>query len=160
MSARGAAVLALLAALGMQPTALLQAAEPVPRVEAKSSDLLAVGVVHGTRMSIHLSRVADNAPVRDALLSVVLRGAAHPARAETDGSYLVDDPALALPGASAVEFQVSEGTQRESLKGTLDVPQGTPADNKSSVRQGAWWILNFAVCIGFLLLWSRRRKDA
>jgi hypothetical protein len=25
-------------------------------------------------------------------------------------------------------------------------------------RQMWWWALNFAVCIGFLMLWSRRRK--
>ena len=47
------------------------------RMEARSEDLLAVGLVHGDRMSIHLSRLIDNAPVRDAAVTVVLRGAGH-----------------------------------------------------------------------------------
>jgi hypothetical protein len=139
------------------------AAEPVPpaRIEARSADLLAVGLVRDDRMSIHLSRVIDNAPVRDAAVTVVLRGASHPATAETDGSYTLQTKDLALPGAAAVEFDVADAGGRESLKGTLQVAAagGKPAD-PNSARQLGWWVLNFAVCIGFLWLFSRRRKSA
>ena len=131
------------------------------RVEARSADLVAVGVLRGDRMIIHLSEVSDNAPVRDASVAVVLRGAVHPTTAETDGSYTLQTKELELPGAAAVEFQVARTAARESLKGTLQVSDGeSPSDNKNSARQLWWWVLNFAVCIGFLWLISRRRKTA
>jgi hypothetical protein len=153
------------AALAVAPGAVAAAASDAAaaslRVEARADDLVAVGVVHQDRMIIHLSRMADNAPVRDAAMTVVLRGAAHPATAETDGSYTLQTPDLALPGAAAVEFQVSQGALHESLKGTLKIAAAAgQADDKSSARQLWWWVLNFAVCIGFLWLFSRRRKSA
>jgi hypothetical protein len=134
---------------------------PLARIEARSADLLAVGLVRDDRMTIHLSRVIDNAPVRDAAVTVVLRGASHPATAETDGSYTLQTKDLALPGAAAVEFDVADAGGQESLKGTLQVAAtaGKSAD-RNSARQLWWWVLNFAVCIGFLWLISRRRKSA
>ena len=131
------------------------------RVEVRSADLWAVGVVHDDRMSIHLSRLVDNAPVRDAAITVVLRGIAHATTAESDGSYSLQTKDLALPGAAAIDFQVSQGAARQSLKGTLDVAgaAGQPND-KNSARQMWWWVLNFAVCFGVLWLISRRRKAA
>jgi hypothetical protein len=136
------------------------AAQAPARVEARSSDLLAVGLLRGDRLTIHLSRLIDNAPVHDAAVTIVLRGGAHSAVAETDGSFTLQTPELALPGAAAVEIQVTRAAARETLKGTLQV--AAPADqseNKNSARQLWWWVLNFAVCIGFLWLVSRRRKS-
>jgi hypothetical protein len=132
---------------------------PVPRVEARSADLLAVGTVHEARMTIHLSRLVDNAPVRDAALTVVLRGTTHSAIAEADGSYSVQTEDLRLPGAAAVEFEVTRGADRELLNGTLETgARSGEADDKGTTRQLGWWVLNFAVCIGFLWLWSRRKS--
>jgi cobalt-zinc-cadmium efflux system membrane fusion protein len=162
------AVLALAAisgtpgAAGAEPAARDAAqGEASQRVEARSADLLAVGLVRGNRMTIHLSRLLDNAPVRDAAVTVALRGASHPAVAETDGSYTLETPELAVPGAVAVEFQVEQAGARQSLKGTLQIASaaGQPED-KNTARQLGWWVLNFAVCIGFLWLVSRRRKSA
>ncbi len=131
------------------------------RVEARSNDLLAVGLIRGDRMTVHLSRLIDNAPVRDAAVTVILRGSAHPALAETDGSYTLQAQDLALPGTAAVEFQVAQAAGSESLKGTLQTASGAVrSEDKNSARQLWWWVLNFAVCIGFLWLLSRRRKDA
>jgi hypothetical protein len=131
------------------------------RIEARSADLLAVGLVHGDRMTIHLSRVIDNAPVRDAQVTVVLRGAAHPTTAETDGSYTLQTKDLTLPGAAAVEFRLAQAGAQESLKGMLQIAADAgQSENKNSARQLWWWVLNFAVCIGFLWLYSRRRKSA
>lgn len=131
------------------------------RVEARSADLLAVGVVYGDRMSIRLSRLLDNAPVPDAAVTVVLRGVTHPATAETDGSFTVQTPDLALPGAAAVDFQIAQASTRQSLKGTLQVA-GTAgqSEGRNAARQLWWWVLNFTVCIVFLWLFSRRRKAA
>ena len=110
-------------------------------------------------MIVHLSRLTDNAPVRDVALTVLLRGAAHPATAEADGSFTLQTKDLALPGAAAVEFQVQQGGARETLKGTLQpAPAAGRSGDRNSARQLWWWVLNFAVCIGFLWLYSRRRK--
>lgn len=134
---------------------------PPARIEARSADLLAVGLVQDGRMTLHLSRVIDNAPVRDAVVTVVLRGASYPATAQTDGSYTLQTKDLALPGAAAVEFQVAQAGGQQSLKGTLQVAAaGGKSEDGNSARQLGWWVLNFAVCIGFLWLISRRRKSA
>jgi hypothetical protein len=136
------------------------AAPPLPRVEARSADLLAVAVVHEDRMSIHLSRLIDNAPVRDAAVMVVLRATPHATIAEADGSYSLQTPDLALPGSAAVEFQVTQPSSREVLKGTLEIASADQPADKNGARQLWWWVLNFAVCIGFLWLISKRRKAA
>jgi hypothetical protein len=158
--AAAAAAAAAIALAGAAPAWGDQAASPM-RVETRSSDLLAVGTVHDDRMIIHLSRLADNAPVRDAALSVVLRGTTHPAVAEADGSYSVQTEELRLPGVAAVQFEVTRGADREVLAGMLEAgARPGESEDKGSTRQISWWVLNFAVCIGFLWLWSRRRKSA
>jgi hypothetical protein len=132
-----------------------------PRVEARSADLLAVGIVRDDRMVIHLSRLVDNAPVRDAVLTVLLRGVVHPTVAEADGSFTVQSKDLGLEGAAVVVFQVAQGNVRQELKGTLEIAgSADKTEDKNSARQLGWWVLNFAVCIGFLMLLSRRRKAA
>jgi hypothetical protein len=129
------------------------------RVEARSESLLAVGIVRDDRLVVHVTRVVDNAPVRDAVLTVLLRGVAHPTVAEPDGSYTLQTKDLSLPGPASLEFQVIQGAERHDLKGTLLVADGgAKPDDKNSARQLWWWVLNFAVCIGFLMLISRRRK--
>jgi hypothetical protein len=133
---------------------------PSARVEARSPDLLAVGTVQGDRMAVHLSRVLDNAPVGNAGLAVMLRGTTHPAVAEADGSYSIQTPDLQLPGPASIEFLVTVGDKREELKGTLAAAGADPPGDKNSSRQLGWWVLNFAVCIGFLWLWSRRKSSA
>jgi len=150
------------AALCAWATAAL-AADPaaISRVEARSNELLAVAVVHDDKMIIHISRLADNAPVRDAVVSVVLRGTVHPTTAEADGSYSLQTQELALPGSAAVDFQIVQGTAKNSLKGTLDGgSRSGPLDDKNSSRQLWWWVLNFAVCGAAVWLFSRRRKAA
>jgi hypothetical protein len=165
------AVFALLAALIAPLLGSLAAAQvssappaaatspPLARVEARSSDLLAVGTLREDRLAIHLSRIVDNAPVGNAVVAVVLRGATHPAVAEADGSYAVQTPDLKLPGPASIEFLVTLGDRREELTGTLaDVRVPGRSNDKGSSRQLGWWVLNFAVCIGFLWLWSRRKS--
>jgi hypothetical protein len=129
------------------------------RVEARSENLLAVGIVRADRLVVHVTRVVDNAPVRDAVVTVLLRGIVHPTVAEADGGYTLQTDDLRLPGPASLEFQVIQGTERHDLKGTLLVADaGAKPDGKNSSRQLWWWVLNFAVCIGFLMLISRRRK--
>jgi len=120
-----------------------------------------VGIVHDDKMNIHISRLADNAPVRDAVVTVVLRGMVHPTTAEADGGYSLQTQDLALPGAAAVDFQVGQGAATESLKGTLDIGS-VPGqlEDKNNSRQMWWWVLNFAVCGAAVWLFSRRRKAA
>jgi hypothetical protein len=164
MSAAISAAVALTMALAtFAATATWAADTPaaVARVEARSADFLAVGLVRDDKMSIHVSRLMDNAPVRDAAVNVLLRGTAHPATAEVDGGYSLQTKDLTLPGAANVEFQISQGTVRESLKGTLDIAAvAGQTDDRNNARQLWWWVLNFAVCFGVLWLISRRKKAA
>ena len=129
------------------------------RVEARSETLLAVGIVHDDLLGVHVTQLIDNAPVRDAVVTVLLRGIAHPTVAEADGSYTLQTEDLRLPGPASLEFQVVQGTTRQVLKGTLMMTGGgAKPGEKNGARQLWWWVLNFAVCIGFLMLISRRRK--
>jgi hypothetical protein len=149
------------AAASAEPSTKSSGEPPAPaRVEARSADLMAVGLVRDDRMIIHLSRLIDNAPVRDAAVTVVLRGAAHPTTAETDGSYTLQTKDLTLSGTATVEFQVAQAEARQSLKGTLQISGTGQSEDKNNARQLWWWVLNFGVCIGFLWLYSRRRKTA
>jgi len=143
--------------------ALAAAAAPAARVEAHSGDLLAVGLVRGDHMSIRLSRLLDNAPVHDAVVAVVLRGAAYPAVAEADGSYALTAKDLTLAGDAAVQFQVTQGQSHESLEGVLKVAAAAAAagpDVRGNGRQMWWWVLNFGVCGAFLWLFARRKQRA
>jgi hypothetical protein len=154
------AAVCLIAAAAFARVAMADATA-VSRVEARSADLLAVGLVRADRMTIHLSRLVDNAPVHDAVVTVMLRGTVHPAIAEVDGSYSLQTPDLTLPGAVAVEIQVAQAAGSQSLKGMLQIESGAAQpEDKNSARQLWWWVLNFAVCIGFLWLVSRRRKNS
>ncbi|GAC1509107.1 MAG: hypothetical protein NVS2B1_17700 [Bradyrhizobium sp.] len=134
------------------------------RIEARSADQRAVGIVRGERMSIHLTRIADNAPIRDAVVNVALRGVVLATVAEADGSYVLTSRDLTIPGLAAVDFEIHQGPVLERLHGTLSIgdPVGGAAkpEDKNGARQLGWWVLNFAVCIGFLALISRRRKAA
>ena len=130
-------------------------------MEAHSADLLAVGLLHGDRLSIRLTRAIDNAPIPDAVVSVLLRGATYPTVAEADGSYSLTAKDLTLPGEAAVEFRIAQGQDRETLSGILKVATAAVEhDDRGSGRQMWWWALNFGVCIGFLWLFSRRKKSA
>jgi hypothetical protein len=160
-----AAAIVFMAAAAIPPlTAFAAPAADAPaatRVAARSDNLLVVGVVSGDRMSIHVSRLADNAPVRDAPISVMLRGIVHATVVEPDGSYVFETKDLELPGAATLEFQVALPGSREVLKAEFahSADQPGPGD-KNGARQLWWWVLNFAVCIAFLRLWSSRRKAA
>jgi hypothetical protein len=156
----GRAVALAASVIASLPFAALPGEPPAPaRVEARSADLMAVGLVRDGKMTIRLSRLIDNAPVRDAAVTVTLRGVSHPTTAEADGAFTLQTKDLAIPGAAAVDFQVAQAAGRETLKGILQVAAGAgSSENKNSARQLGWWVLNFAVCIGFLWLFSRRRK--
>jgi hypothetical protein len=131
------------------------------RIEARSGNFVVVGLVRGEHMVLHVSRVTDNAPVHDAAVSVVLRGTSYPATATPEGAYVVTTHDLAIPGPAAVLIVVSEGSERDQLSGTLDIGATSgPREEHDGSRQIAWWVLNFAVCIGFLMLWNRRRRKA
>lgn len=133
-----------------------------PRIEARTANLLAVGIVRGDRMTIRLSQIADNVPVHDAVVTVALRGVVHPTVAQADGGYLLQTQDLDVPGSATIEFQVRRAESVEKLTGEIDVADDGRAkpEDKNGARQLGWWVLNFAVCIGFLMLWSRRRKAA
>jgi hypothetical protein len=135
--------------------------EPEARIEARSTTYLLVGLVHGESMSVHVSRLLDNSQVRDAHVTMLLRGREYPATAQIDGGYAMTAKELALPGSAVVEFRIAQSAVQETLRATLQTPAGLlKADDKSGIRQYAWWILNFGICIGALMLYNRRSKSS
>jgi hypothetical protein len=146
--------------------AALAAAEPstaatpatAPRIELRSADYLLVGLVHGEALNLRLSRVSDNAPVSDAVITATLRGASYPMVARADGSYSFVAKDLALPGPAGLDFHIVRGSAQDTLHGTLQLPVVARDDQKASFRQNAWWVLNFTVCIAAYWLFVRRRK--
>ncbi len=131
------------------------------RVEARSAHFFAVGLVRGDTMDIHLSRLLDNAPVPNAVVAVTFRGKTYATMAALDGGYSFKAQALRLPGSAAVAFKVAYAGGDESLDGTMQIPAQAGANEdsgKGGLRQLLWWVLNFAVCIGFLWLIAKRRK--
>jgi hypothetical protein len=162
MAAGGPGACCLLALLlEIAGGSMARAAEPPApaRVELRSKDFLVVGVLHGETLDVHVSRALDNAAVRDAAVSLVLRGSTYPATAAVDGGYAITAKDLAIPGSAAVVLRVVAAGREESLHGTLDIGPGGPKDaDQNNLRQMGWWVLNFGVCIGFLMLIARRRK--
>ncbi len=141
----------------------VRAAEPAPsepvRIELHSADYLLVGLVHGDRMTLRITRALDNAPVHDAQVTAHLRGTAHPATSQVDGSYAFSSEDLALPGPAAIEFEVKQAKNDERLRGTLTLAEAAGnAKDTNGIRQYAWWVLNFSVCIAAYVLFMRKRK--
>ena len=135
-------------------------AEPA-RVEARSANLMAVGIVRGDEMIIRVSRIVDNSPLTDAQLTLTIRSQTLLATALADGSFSVSTPKLGLPGSAAVTIGVTAGGTVEKLTGNLQIaPKPGASPDRGGARQFWWWVLNFAVCAGFLFLFSRRRKAA
>jgi hypothetical protein len=139
------------------------AAETTPiapaRIELRSADFLLVGLVHGDTMTLRITRSLDNAPVHDAQVTAYLRGTPHPATAQVDGSYAFTSPDVALPGTAAIEFEIKQGDADQRLRGTLATPDGAnDGAETNGIRQYAWWVLNFSVCIAAYVLFTRRRK--
>ena len=133
--------------------------QAVPRIELRSPQYVLVGRVFGDSMNVHLTNALDNAPVHDAALTAYLRGARYPLRAQVDGSYLMVAKDLALPGSASIEFEIKQGTEVARLRGSLQTPESDGKGvEQNNVRQYAWWVLNFAVCITAYVLFTRRRK--
>lgn len=134
-------------------------AAPV-RVEARSEHYRLVALVQNGAMRLHVSRRIDNAPVADAVVAVTLRGKTHAAIADADGGYSFASADLRLPGSAAIVFKVAADGVDETLDGTFRQTAGTQGSTKNGgARQLGWWVLNFAVCIGFLALIARRNKS-
>jgi hypothetical protein len=146
---------------GTAPAAESAPAAPAApaRIELHSADYLLVGLVRGDNMTLRVTRALDNAPVHDAQVTAFLRGTSHPATSQVDGSYSFSSQDLALPGAAAIEFEVKQADKDQRLRGTLTTPEaaGAPQDT-NGIRQYAWWVLNFSVCIAAYVLFMRRRK--
>ena len=153
-----AALLCAVAAAPAPATAAASDAAPV-RVEARSAHYRLVGILRGDTMSLHVSRQLDNAPVTDAVVTAAFRGRTYPTTASVDGGYAFAAPDLNLPGSASIAFRIAVGGAVETLEGV--VRRSGPAHgaaNDGGARQLGWWVLNFAVCIGFLALIARRRK--
>lgn len=156
LAALGAAILlcgfGAMRAQASTPTALR-------RIEARGAHYRLVGLLRADTMDIHVSRILDNTPVSDAQVTVEFRGRTYATTASIDGGYAFSAPQLRLPGSAAIAFEIAAGGVDETLRGVVRMPDGTGRHSgHGGARQLGWWVLNFAVCIGFLALIARRRK--
>ncbi len=104
-----------------------------PRVVASSDLFELVGVLGSDgSLTLTLDRFADNAPVDQASITVVL-GGIELGQAERVGTatYRLHHAPLAQPGSYDLTFTVTAGAEADLLAGTLTVPPPTPAHSEA-----------------------------
>jgi hypothetical protein len=139
-----------------------KAAAPVTRrVEARSANYFLVGVQRDDAISVRISQISDNSPVRDAALAVTVAGLTDTATLGPDGSYTSKSPRFKTPGVVTVAFRVKRGAVSETLGGDFSAAAAaaSPADppRDGARRQMHWWILNIG--IGLIAAWMLSRKS-
>ena len=133
-----------------------------PRVEAHSDLFELVGVVENGQMTIYLDRYATNEPVTGARIEFEAGAKKGVAAAQPDGTYAIQDEALAKPGKHAFSFTVTAGRESDLLTGELDIAD--PHANERSPPGRTWlrWAgiaaaaVVIAAAAGFLV--RRRHK--
>ena len=103
------------------------------RAAAQSEVFQVVAVLDKTNLVISLDRVATNAPVRDAKVSVMIVATEMPAALRADGVYVLPAPDLAKPGRHELVFSIVSGAERDLLITALDVPEPPPAEGKPRI---------------------------
>lgn len=94
-----------------------------PRVVASSERYQLVGIVEGEVLAVYLDRTEDNAPVATATIEISIDGQPFKAELqEKSAIYEVTAPLLRKPGSYEVLVDLSEGSVRDLLVGTLRIP--------------------------------------
>ncbi len=119
---------------GNRPSATVTATQP--RVTAQSETYELVGVAQGQRLTIYLDRFADNVPVTDAGLQVMIGDETVPAERNADGTYGITSPRLAASGTLELTFAITAKDGDDLLIGTLQLPE-RPAPVASNAPSSA-----------------------
>ena len=109
---------------GDQPVTAVTTAQP--RVSAQSGTYELVGILQGERLTIYLDRFADNAPVTDANMEVLVGDETVTAERRPDGTYAVGSQRFAGSGTVELAFAVTGKDGDDLLTGTLALPDRAP----------------------------------
>lgn len=129
------------------------------RLALRAGEMELVAAAAGHDLTIWLDQWADNAPVTNARVNVMVNGRAVEARA-IDGAYTLDAPTLDEPGAHRLSFAISRGDEDRTVAGTLQVAAAPAAETGG----GAPWrtlllvLLGFGVAVAAFVLWRARRR--
>ncbi|MFZ4808110.1 MAG: efflux RND transporter periplasmic adaptor subunit [Hyphomicrobiaceae bacterium] len=107
-----------------------------PRVSAHTDAYELVAIANGERLIVYLDRYADNAPVLDAQIEILVGATAIPAQPQADGTYGATLPAPAASGRTELIFNIRHPSGDDLLAGVLDIPAAALATNATPATPG------------------------
>jgi RND family efflux transporter MFP subunit len=103
------------------------------RASATSEEFQVVAVQDGETLRLTVDRLASNAPVASATVSVMVGTTEHRATARPDGSYVVTARDIAKPGRHELVISISDGKTNDLLITALDVPETPKSQGKPRI---------------------------
>ena len=117
-------------------------------------------------LALHIKHAGNQIPIDGRDVTVSVDGKNVPVTAEPEGTFLLSSKDLDDGDAPRqIDVTVAHDGIREILTGKITLPKtGGAADLLSSHKQMAWWILNIAIVLVAVTMFSRRgskpSKDA
>lgn len=131
----------------------------LPRFAATSATFELVGVLNGHDLTLWLDRAADNSPVTDVTLSLMVGGVKVEVEQHAPGELEAELAEAPEEGELAIVAQVVAGQQREQLTADLDIHLDEHAEASTSsafwASYGAWGAGGLVLLA--LLGWATRR---
>ena len=131
----------------------------LPRFSATSDLFELVGVVSGKRLTVHLDRFADNAPVKGARIDLEVGGTSVALEEHAEGEFEGTLAQALKPGMTPVTATVAAGNEIDILAGELDVHEEDHSGSAAAIdwRRYAGWAAA-AILLLSALIWFRRRS--
>ena len=131
----------------------------LPRFAAAGDTFELVGVLNGHDLTLWLDRAADNSPVTDASLELMVGGVKVEVEQHAPGEFEAELAEEPEEGELAIVAQVASGQQREQLSTELDIHHDEHAEASTSAapwaRYGACGVGGLVALA--LLGWAVRR---
>ncbi|MDX2205413.1 MAG: efflux RND transporter periplasmic adaptor subunit [Hyphomicrobiaceae bacterium] len=137
-----------------------------PRMAAETDLYQLVAIATGVgRLTLFLDRAGTNAPVTDAVITLLQGDKAAMATPRPDGSYLLEVAELAKPARHALVFQVAHADGEDLVAGEIDIPAAAidaPAGATAQPHAAAQVVpVGVALLVGIAIgLLAARRKPA
>ncbi|MEQ1647009.1 MAG: efflux RND transporter periplasmic adaptor subunit [Hyphomicrobiaceae bacterium] len=93
-----------------------------PRVVAVSENFQLVGILKNNQLTLYLDEEMNNAPVKDAVVTVTWGDKIVVAGKQADGTYSVTAEGLIKPGENELQFEIKTGGKVDLLGGILAAP--------------------------------------
>ena len=100
-----------------------------PRMAVETDLYQLVAILSGSgQLTLFLDRAANNEPLTDAVIALLLGEKVLPAAPRVDGSYALKVPELAAVGRHALVFRVAHPDGEDLIAGELEIPASAAAD--------------------------------